>query len=499
VGAALALVDPSYAPRAQLALLAATAVACLAVSALAWARYRVARDPHLLWVAIGMGVLGVQLLGYGIVWPLRRPALPAGAILEVDHDDGISPLPVLAWQGAWLVAGMCLSLAVPWRDRRGRVPIRPAQVLAIAVVGLAVVQAFALLAIGTLREEPAWQLWGGPILTGHRFSLGPYGWVVGGLTVAALAVTSVREARHPGQAASSLHPWVAAACLIAVPAQVGTIVHPLQGLGGVQWGDVAQPLVPIVLFAGLLVSHRGELSRMRRATDRADEVLGGRAEIASMVAHEVRGPVSTIKGLAATTTSSYDKLSDAERKEFVGLIHAEAGRLLDVVDQTSLALKLDAGTLTFTRRRQALAPIVREAADAARTEAHPVTVELDEIEATVDRQWLAEAIRQVVDNAARYSPDDAPIEVQLRRKEGDVVIEVGDRGPGIPAERRDEVFRRFTTWRPPGYEDRSGSGLGLFICRALLAEHRGEVAVADLPGGGTMLQLRLPAEGWEGT
>ncbi len=75
------------------------------------------------------------------------------------------------------------------------------------------------------------------------------------------------------------------------------------------------------------------------------------------------------------------------------------------------------------------------------------------------------------------------------------VIEVTDEGPGIPAAQREEVFQRFTRWRPRGYEEQPGNGLGLFICRGLVAEHQGEMSVEDGPDGGTMLRVRLPLEG----
>jgi signal transduction histidine kinase len=89
---------------------------------------------------------------------------------------------------------------------------------------------------------------------------------------------------------------------------------------------------------------------MRRVTDRAQEITGGRAEIASMIAHELRGPVTTVKGLATTGARHYDSLGDPEKKEFFELIDQEARRLLHIVDETSMALKIDAGTLSYDIR-----------------------------------------------------------------------------------------------------------------------------------------------------
>jgi two-component system, OmpR family, sensor histidine kinase KdpD len=248
-----------------------------------------------------------------------------------------------------------------------------------------------------------------------------------------------------------------------------------------------------VVFAGSLTAHHAESSRMRRASDRAERVLGGRAEIASMVAHEMRGPVSTIRGLAATTVKNYERLGDPERVELVTLIEQEAANLLDAVTQASIALKVDAETLTFNRRAQELAPLVRDAVEEARRGGHPVAVDAPAgIAADVDARWLTEAIRQGVDNAAKFSPVDAPISVRLRTDAAEAWIEIADLGPGVPVAEREAVFERYASWRPPGYEDRRGSGLGLFICRGIVREQGGEAALGDGPEGGTMLRIRLP-------
>jgi signal transduction histidine kinase len=104
-------------------------------------------------------------------------------------------------------------------------------------------------------------------------------------------------------------------------------------------------------------------------------------------------------------------------------------------------------------------------------------------------------VRQLVSNAARYSPGGSPIEVSARRDGATGVIEVSDEGPGIPADMRERVFEKFPNWRPDGYVDQPGTGLGLFICRGIVAEHDGEIGVVDGPGGGTMLRVRIPVEG----
>jgi len=241
--------------------------------------------------------------------------------------------------------------------------------------------------------------------------------------------------------------------------------------------------------------QRADTSRMRRASDRATAVMEGRAEIASIVAHDVRGPAGTIRSVAGSLRTSYQRLGDAERLEFVGMIEQESLRLLRVADQMSLGLKTDAGTLSFTRTNRDLEGPILQGLHEAEVGQREVRLDLEsDLRASVDDRWLGEAVRQGLDNAMRFSPADEPIDLRSRRDGDNAVIEIEDRGPGIPDDMREQVFEKFCRWRPVGYEDRPGSGLGLFIVRAISRELGGDAVVADRPEGGTILQIRLPLE-----
>ena len=221
---------------------------------------------------------------------------------------------------------------------------------------------------------------------------------------------------------------------------------------------------------------------MRRATDRAEEVLGGRAEIASMVAHDVRGPVGSIASLATTTRTSYDRLDDAQRLEFVGMIESEAGRLLRLVDQIALALKVDAGTLEARRTRQP-ARAARAAIRSTRSTPSATSVlgaDDDDIaaigrHALVQRGHPSGHRQRGALLAGRLRDHHRPPRGRRTRRSSRSTT----RARACPSEQRDAVFERFARWRPTGYEDRSGSGLGLFICRAIVREHGGEASLDE--------------------
>jgi signal transduction histidine kinase len=410
-------------------------------------------------------------------------------------SDSASPweglaLPSLGWFAGWLVASAGIILALPWWDRRGRKPLRPPLVLGTAAASLFVLDGILIVFRHSLhRVKNVGLTTGGPFA-----ETSPLHWLLGGAVIVLMAIAAVRQMKVGGDVRSP-HPWLAAAWMLATAGQIVLLAHPVSYRPIVVPADVAIVAVAVLALFAFLAPQRSEANRARRATDRAQEIMGGRAEIAAMIAHEVRGPVSTVRGLAGTALSHYDRLEDDERRELLGLIEQESRRLLATVTQASTALKVDAATVTYDIRPQGLAATVREGIATADVGQHPIELDLADEEVLLDRKWIIEVVRQLVDNAAKFSPQEAPIYVNARVEDGGTTIEVIDEGPGIPFEHRDDVFGKYPNWRPDGYEQEAGSGLGLFLVRGIVLGHLGEVHIVDGPRGGTMLRVRIPMEG----
>lgn len=461
---------------------AVLAAFCLATGGVGFTRYRSTGDTHPLFVSVGLSAVAVQTVIFDQHWILSDAYSPW---------EGLA-FPALGWFATWLVAAIGFVLARPWWDRRGRKPLRAPLVLGSAFGALLFVDLTLILFRHSLSRAKNVDL-----RRDAAFSLtSPLLWILGGAVVALLLVAAWREWKSGGDVRSP-HPWLAAAWTIAAAGQFVLLARPISYRPLLLPSDALLPLASVLALVAFLAPQRAEASRARRATDRAQEVMGGRAEIAAMISHEVRGPVSTIRGLAGTALSHYDRLSDDERRELLGLIEQESRHLLSTVTQASTALKVDAATVSYDIRAHDLGAAVREGIAAADIGAHPVAVDLAEGEGEVafDLRWIIEAVRQLVDNAAKFSPPDAPIDVTTRIENSGATIEVVDRGPGIPPERRDDVFDKYPNWRPDGYEQASGSGLGLFLVRGIVDAHKGEVRIVDVPGGGTMLRVRIPMEG----
>jgi signal transduction histidine kinase len=476
--------------------LAALGGAIVLFGAVGWlclSSYRSGRDPSLLLVGIGSVIVSVQHLLFWHVWSVV-------SIRNATTDDSFPPntdlsrlaaVPQYAIAWAWLTFAVCLLLVRPWWDRRGRKPIRPSIVVGSALIATGLFDLLLMLAPPTPHESLI-GLGSSPVEIETGSQLMILGAVV--LLVAATwrGITGNSDAhlasRLPGSAVAAIF---AATTPVWAPGFLESTEWLLRAVAA-SW---TLPLVAAAFAFGAVVSTiRTESGRSRRATDRADEVLSGRAEIASVIAHDVRSPVSSIKSIAASTIANYDRLDDAQRLEFVGMIDREARQVLDVVHQMSVALKVDAGSLELVRRPTAITDVIRHAVDEAETGDRSLEVaDAPGLTATVDARWLAEAIRQVIDNAVAFSPEGTPVRIAVQVADGaPIEITIEDEGPGIPPERREELFERFARWRPAGYEEIPGSGLGLFICRGIVREHGGDATIENGAGRGTILRISLP-------
>jgi signal transduction histidine kinase len=435
-----------------------------ALTLVASSSYRSRRDPSVLFVAAGGAAFGIEWLLYTL------------AAANGDGRDWLVALGVYGLLLGPLALAACLVGTVPWRDRRGRPPLRVGTVVAGVFAPLAVVSV--VVAVAASR----------PATTQLR--------VIAALTATAALIAAARSIARGGW-----HAWLGGGALALVVAAAGVVVLSMESVGrtavdgATTWLTHMPSVALVAILVGVLDVQRADTSRMRRASDRATAVMEGRAEIASIVAHDVRGPAGTIRSVAGSLRTSYDRLEDSQRLEFVGMIEQESLRLLRVADQMSLGLKADAGTLQFSMVvRDVEGPVLQGLHD-AETGQREVRIDADhDVRASIDPRWIAEATRQAVENALKFSPDETPIAVRVLAEGNEAVIEVEDEGPGVPPEVRDVVFQKFARWRPQGYEDVAGSGLGLFVVRAIAQAHGGDASITSRGNTGSILRMSLPIE-----
>jgi len=241
-----------------------------------------------------------------------------------------------------------------------------------------------------------------------------------------------------------------------------------------------------------------EAERLHEAERRTVEELRRlgrlRADFVSMVSHDVRTPLAAVIGSARTLEQRWRELSPEQRDRFLALIADETARLAALVGEVTDTSRIDAGTFSYTFGDVDVAALVDEAvaaAEVARSSANiesAVEVGLPHVEG--DPVRLRQVLTNLIDNAVKYSPEGAPIEVRAGSVNGHVRVDVVDRGAGI--DRRDQrlIFERFG--RVQG-TSKPGTGLGLYIARAIAEAHGGELRVASALGEGSTFTLDLPS------
>jgi two-component system sensor histidine kinase KdpD len=241
---------------------------------------------------------------------------------------------------------------------------------------------------------------------------------------------------------------------------------------------------------------RARLVRQLEATRVQAESERLRAALLSSVSHDLRSPLSTIIGSAESLSLYRDRLSLEDQVALAQDILGE-GRRLDRYIQNLLDMtRVGQGALALEREWIGLDEI-GGALLARLRDAHPrLTVRLELPEPPpllfVHPALFEQALFNVLDNAAKFSPPGEAVVVHAERFDGTLRIDVIDRGPGIPEAERGQVFDRFYSGER-GDRGPPGTGLGLTICQAIVAAHGGEVAaLAGKDGRGAILRIRLP-------
>jgi two-component system OmpR family sensor kinase len=242
-------------------------------------------------------------------------------------------------------------------------------------------------------------------------------------------------------------------------------------------------------------SERAALESEARAL-RSEEKM---RQFVADASHELRTPLTSIRGFAELYRQSAEKEPERAAR-LIGRIEQEAARMGLLVEDLLLLARLD--------EERPLAPaelelqvVAGDAVAAARAVAPDREITLDIPEGTGPVRVLADEsrLRQVVDNlvsnALTHTPAGSPVWLRLRREDGQAVVEVQDRGPGLTEAQMERVFERFyrvDRARTRQASNGSGAGLGLAIVAALVSAHSGTVEVDSVPGEGATFRVRLP-------
>ena len=304
-------------------------------------------------------------------------------------------------------------------------------------------------------------------------------------------------------------PTYGASVLIA-PVHIGT--H-LIGVLSLDYGDEAHPYSPeeealagAVAQLATLVIERERLLResaeararelaLRVTTRRMDEFLG-------ILAHELRPPLANLRGFAETllvqtAQGKGPPLAAWQEKALTGLDLA-AAHLGELTDDLLDMERLQEGQLELHLEPTDLVPLVQRvvARQQLTTERHTIVLapSAERLVLSVDPRRMEQVLSNLVSNAIKYSPEGGPIEVSIAEESGrqEALLAVRDHGIGIPAQQQAQIFQRFVQAENARAYGIEGTGLGLYLCRALLERQGGRIWCESVEGGGSTFFIALP-------
>ncbi|SDS89613.1 two-component system, OmpR family, sensor histidine kinase SenX3 [Pseudarthrobacter equi] len=235
----------------------------------------------------------------------------------------------------------------------------------------------------------------------------------------------------------------------------------------------------------LLADDRTEITR-------TEEI---RNDFVANVSHELKTPVGAISLLAEALESSAD--DELAVRRFAKRMHKESGRLAALVQDIIELSRLQGASVVQQGGPVDVNAVIAEAVDRSQLPAESKNITIvvggrTEEKVFGDQDLLVTALRNLIDNAIRYSPPNTRVGIGVRSKEGLVSISVTDQGEGLSAEDQERVFERFYRVDAARSRHTGGTGLGLSIVKHVASNHGGEVTLWSQPGQGSTFTLRLP-------
>ena len=215
-------------------------------------------------------------------------------------------------------------------------------------------------------------------------------------------------------------------------------------------------------------------------------------ELISKIAHELRSPLTSVKGFSSMLITRWDRFTDEQRYQFVETIAADAERMGRIVSEVLDLARMETGRIELTKSMVELKPLVEAAADrsAELPGAERVVIEVeDELTAWADADRLESVIANLIENAIKFS-DEGAVTIVARGLDSNTEISVTDEGVGIAPELLPQVFSGPA--EPGGRATPTGSGLGLYLSRGLIELHEGHIAADSALGKGSTFTVTLP-------
>jgi len=245
--------------------------------------------------------------------------------------------------------------------------------------------------------------------------------------------------------------------------------------------------------------ERARLAEDARSAWERVETEFMRNTLLSSVSHDLRTPLAAITGAASTLFEAGDHLPGEARRELVETVYEESERMDRLINNLLDMTRLESGGLHPRREWQPIQEVIGSSLHHLdkRLSGRDVKVNVaaDLPLVPFDAVSIEQVLVNLLDNALEYTPAGSPIEVNASKIPQAVVVEVLDRGPGLPVGAEERVFEKFFRAHPPGEGGSRGIGLGLAISRGIIEAHHGKITAENRPGVGACFRFTLPLEG----
>jgi two-component system sensor histidine kinase KdpD len=245
-----------------------------------------------------------------------------------------------------------------------------------------------------------------------------------------------------------------------------------------------------LLAIGLERARAQDLAHQIEAARQSEQL---RTALIDAMAHEFKTPLTSIKA-ATTSLLARPRQPEESRNELLRIADEEAEHLRELIDNAVEMARLDTTRIEVNLQISDLVEAAREVVASMQSaiENRPVhvTAERTALPAAFDHRLVRLAIKELLDNALKYSPPETPIEIRVSSRDNTATIDVTNRGEGIPLQEQPRIFNRF--YRSPSVQHRiPGSGLGLSIAHRIAQAHDGDLTVTS-HSGETTFRLTLP-------
>ena len=235
--------------------------------------------------------------------------------------------------------------------------------------------------------------------------------------------------------------------------------------------------------------------RLELALEKEVELSSMKSNFVATASHEFRTPLTTIFSAADLLHHYPDQMDDIEKLDYLEEIKQEVGKMTQLLDDILLVCKMEAGMFFFSPVKANIEVLLRNIVRASQNlagNAHAINlnIECDSSDVSIDNSLIRHIVNNLLPNAIKYSPEGEPIEVSLSRQNRELILDVADRGIGIPENEIDRVFDTF--YHVDNFSGIGGTGLGLCVVKTAVELHGGMISVESTINEGSVFSVRIP-------